>query len=215
VTDARGASGAGGALTRAIDELRAGSIVGIPTETVYGIAVLPEEAPLAAVIAAKGRAPEKGIAVLIDGLDQVEDLVVLPAEARRLARRFWPGALTLVLALRDGVRLPDALTGGADRLGVRLPDHPVPRALARALGPVAVTSANRSGEPAALSAAELRDQLGEAVALVVDRGPVPGAGIPSTVVAVHPDGRLAILRSGAIDPDRLLEVAAGRFDRGA
>ena len=115
------------AIARAVDALRSGSIVGIPTETVYGLAVLPEETPLAAVIAAKGRALEKGIALLIDDASQVERLVTFPLAARRLAERFWPGALTLVLELRDGVRLPDALTGGGDRLGVRMPDHPVPR----------------------------------------------------------------------------------------
>jgi L-threonylcarbamoyladenylate synthase len=215
VADARGAAEAAetDTLRQAIAALRAGSIVGIPTETVYGLAVLPEAAPLATVIAAKGRAPEKGIAVLIDDIEQVEDLVVLPPEARRLADRFWPGALTLVLALRGGVHLPDTLTGRSDRLGIRLPDHPIPRWLARALGPIAVTSANRSGEPEAMTATDLRDQLGEAVALVVDGGPVPGPGIPSTVVAVDPDGRLAILRSGAIDPDLLHDVAAGRLDR--
>jgi L-threonylcarbamoyladenylate synthase len=197
------------AVALAVAILRTGVIVGIPTETVYGVAVLPEEGPLAAVIAAKGRAPEKGIAVLIDDPGQVADLVTFPPEARRLADRFWPGALTLVLALRDGVRLPDALTGGGGRLGVRLPDHPVPRALARELGPLAVTSANRSGEPDALTADALWRQLGGAVALVLDGGPVPGTGAPSSVVSVDPDGTTAILRSGTIDPATLRAVAAG------
>src|SRR5688572_22416462 len=186
------AAGASDAIARAVATLRAGAIVGIPTETVYGLAVLPEEEPLAAVIAAKGRAPEKGIAVLIDDPEQVQDLVTFPPTARRLADRFWPGAMTLVLMIREGVRLPDALTGGGGRLGVRLPDHPVPRALARELGPIAVTSANRSGEPDALNAGVLRSQLGAVVALILDGGPVAGPGTPSSVVAVDPSGPIAV-----------------------
>ena len=100
----------------------------------------------------------------------------MPPGAMRLAERFWPGPLTLVLDLRPGAVLPSALTGGTRRLGVRLPDHPVPRSIARILGPIAVTSANRSGEPEALDAETLRDQLGGSIALIVDGGPVPARG---------------------------------------
>ena len=194
-------------LSRAAAALRRGTIVGIPTETVYAVAVLPEERPLASVIAAKGRAPDKGIAVLIDDVAQVEDLVTIPTEARRLAERFWPGALTLVLDLRDGRSLPAALTGGTRRLGVRLPDHPVPRALARSLGPLAATSANRSGEPEALTADALREQLGGSIAVIVDGGPVPGAGMPSTVIAVDSMGDLTVLRAGAIEESAVRQAA--------
>jgi L-threonylcarbamoyladenylate synthase len=197
------------ALDRAVAALDAGSIVGLPTETVYGVAVLPAEGPLATVIAAKERTPEKGIAVLVDDPSQVEDLVVMPVEATRLAQRFWPGALTLVLELRNGVDLPPALTGGTRRLGVRLPDHPVPRAIARVLGPIAVTSANRSGKPEALDAGALREQLGGAIALILDGGPVAGTGTPSTVVAIDPAGGVSVLRAGALDPERIRLVASG------
>jgi tRNA threonylcarbamoyl adenosine modification protein (Sua5/YciO/YrdC/YwlC family) len=195
------------AIDRAVDALRAGSIVGLPTETVYGVAVLPEAASLARIIEAKGRSLEKGIAVLVDDPSQVDELVILPPPARRLADRFWPGALTLVLELRPTVELPAALTGGSRRLGVRLPDHAVPRALARALGPIAVTSANRSGEPDALDASTLATQLRGSIALVLDGGPVPGPGTPSTVVSVDAAGGLAILRAGAIDEHALRAVA--------
>ena len=101
-------------LRQAIAALRAGSIVGIPTETVYGRRRAPRGGAAGRVIAAKGRAPEKGIAVLIDDLEPGRGPRRVPPEARRLADRFWPGALTLVLALRGGVRLPDALTGGSE-----------------------------------------------------------------------------------------------------
>jgi L-threonylcarbamoyladenylate synthase len=197
------------AIDRAVRALRADGIVGLPTETVYGLAALPRDAALAALIAAKGRPPDKGIAVLIDDVGQAEPLVVLPAAARRLAARYWPGPLTLVLDLRPGVRLPAAVSGRSGRLGVRLPDHPVPRALARALGPLPVTSANRSGEPEARSAAELRERLGSAVALILDSGPVRGTGLPSTVVSVGSDGSLRVERVGAVDPRLVAVVAAG------
>jgi L-threonylcarbamoyladenylate synthase len=203
------ASSAPDAIDQAVAALRAGSIVGLPTETVYGVAVLPVEAPLASVIAVKDRPPEKGIAVLIDEPGQVTELVVMPPRAMRLAERFWPGALTLVLDLRPDVVLPSALTGGTRRLGVRLPDHPVPRSIARALGPIAVTSANRSGEPEALDAASLRHQLGGSIALIVDGGPVRGSGTPSTVVSIDFDGRVSVLRPGAITAEHLDAVVNG------
>jgi len=186
--------------------LDAGGIVGIPTETVYGLAVLPRPAPLALLIEAKGRSLRKGITLLVDGLDQVAPLVVIPALAGRLAARFWPGALTLVLPLREGVTLPVALTGGAAALGVRVPDHDTPRSLARRLGPLAVSSANRSGRPDARTVAELLASVGDSVALVIDDGPVRG-GVPSTVVRVSVEGELTVLRHGALSADELRRVA--------
>jgi L-threonylcarbamoyladenylate synthase len=195
------------ALEIAAAAIARGDIVGLPTETVYGLAVLPQPQPIAALVAAKDRPLGKGIALLIDGLDQVGDLVELPAAARRLAAACWPGALTLVLPLRSGVVMPDVVTGSRTTLGVRLPDHPVPRALARRLGPLAVSSANRSGEPDARTAAELLASVGPALAVVIDDGPVRG-GVPSTVVAVAADGGLTILRAGALDLATLKAVAS-------
>jgi release factor-specific protein-(glutamine-N5) methyltransferase/tRNA threonylcarbamoyl adenosine modification protein (Sua5/YciO/YrdC/YwlC family) len=186
----------------------AGGIVGIPTETVYGLGVVPRPAPLAALIAAKGRADDKGIALLIDGLDQVEGLVSLAPAAQRLAERFWPGALTIVLPLLRSELVPSAVTGGRDTLGLRIPDHPVPRALARRLGPIAVTSANRSGEPAAIVPEELLASVGHALALVLDDGPVRG-GVASTVVSVDADGAWRLLRSGALEASDIAEALKG------
>jgi len=181
----------------AVAALLDGAIVGMPTETVYGVAVLPTPDALARLVAAKARSPDKGVALLIDGLDQVEHLVVIDPVALRLAARFWPGPLTLALPLRAGVE-PDALlTGGRGTLGMRIPDHPVPRAVARRLGPIAVSSANMSGEPPALTADSLVDAIGEALALVLDDGPVRG-GVASTVAAVTVDGSVSILRIGAL-----------------
>ena len=188
--------------------MQAGGIVGIPTETVYGIGVVPRPEALAAVIAAKQRSDDKGIALLIDGLDQVEGLVEVAEPARRLAARYWPGALTLVLPLRHPELVPEAVTGGRDTLGLRIPDHPVPRALARELGPIAVTSANRSGEPPAVIPEELIASVGDSLALVLDDGPVRG-GVASTVVAVAADGDWSVLREGALSPAEVEAVAGG------
>jgi L-threonylcarbamoyladenylate synthase len=202
-------AGDAGSLASAAAALAAGGIVGLPTETVYGVAVLPRPLALEALLAAKQRPAEKGVPLLVDALDQVGRLVVVPREARRLAERFWPGALTLVLPLVDGHGLPAALTGGRDSLAVRLPDHPVPRSLARRLGPLAVSSANRSGEPEARSAEELLGQLGASLAAVLDDGPVRG-GVASSVVAVETSGAVRILREGAIAAHVIEAALSGR-----
>jgi L-threonylcarbamoyladenylate synthase len=187
-----------GSIDAAAAAIADGRVVGIPTETVYGLAVLPTNGPLEALVAAKGRDPGKGIAVLIDGLEQLTGVVSLPREAARLAERFWPGPLTLVLPIRVGLALPDLLTGGRTTLGVRVPDHVVPRTLARQLGPLAVSSANRTGQPEALTAAELVEAVGERIALTLDDGPVRG-GRASSVVALTARGQIEVLREGAID----------------
>jgi L-threonylcarbamoyladenylate synthase len=194
------------ALAAAVEAMQAGGIVGIPTETVYGIGVVPRPEALQAVIRAKQRPDDKGIALLIDGLDQVEALVEVSQTTRRLSAGCWPGALTLVLPLRRPGLVPDALSGGRDTLGMRVPDHPVPRAIARALGPIAVTSANRSGEPPARSASELIESVGSALALVLDDGPVRG-GVASTVVAVSAGGAWHMLREGALAAGVIAAVA--------
>jgi L-threonylcarbamoyladenylate synthase len=185
----------------AIEALRAGAVVGLPTDTVYGIGVaLGTPGGVERLFAAKDRPPDKAIMVLADGPDQVEAVVEWPPAARILAS-LWPGGLTLVLPLRPGAPIPPALTAGTLTLGVRIPDHPTPRALARALGPLPTTSANRSGEPSALSASEVAVSLAGRVALVLDGGPSRG-GTASTVVDCSAE-RPTILRAGAIPADRL------------
>jgi L-threonylcarbamoyladenylate synthase len=185
------------ALDRAESELRAGRIVGVPTETVYGLAVLPEPAALALLVEAKRRSADKGIALLVDSMAQVSQVAEVTRVAERLAAAFWPGPLTLVLDQRTDRPLPKLLSGGRQTIGVRLPDHPVPRVLARRLGPLAVSSANISGEPDAKTAGQVVASLGADVALVIDDGRV-GGGVPSTVVACPASGELHILRAGAI-----------------
>lgn len=186
---------------QAVEVLDAGGIVAIPTDTVYGIACrLDADGGVERLFGAKQRAPDKAIIVLVDDLEQVADVVELTPAARAL-RGLWPGGLTLVLPLRGAAPLPQALTAGTETLGVRVPDHPAPRFLARSVGPIPTTSANVSGEPDARLAGDVLAALGERVDLVLDGGPSPG-GVPSTVVdcqAVRP----RILRDGAVPAARI------------
>lgn len=195
------------ALERAATALGAGEIVAIPTETVYGLVVLPDEPGVQRLIAAKQRSADKGIQLLVDSVEQARSVAVFTAVAERLAACFWPGPLTLVLPRRADTTLPAALGGGRPTLGVRLPDHDVPRLLARALGPLAGSSANISGQPDATTAELVLASLGEVVALIVDGGPVRG-GVPSTVVdCTGPDSAPRILRLGALSEAQIVAAA--------
>jgi len=198
------------ARTEAAALLRAGQIVAVPTDTVYGIAAdiaLPDA--IERLFAAKRRPPEKAVAVLLADVDQAATLGVMTPHARVLGERFWPGGLTLVLPLLPGAVLPRVLAAGLPTIGVRVPDHPAPRALARILGPLPTTSANVSGEPDARDAHEIAERLGDAIALVLDGGPIHG-GPASTVVDCTLD-LPAILREGAIPASAIAEAleAAG------
>jgi L-threonylcarbamoyladenylate synthase len=191
----------------AIDVLRRGGVVALPTDTVYGIAVaLGTPGGVARLFAVKDRPVDKAIMVLLDSLGQVADLVALPPVARRLGEAFWPGALTLVLPLLEGAPVPAALTAGSATLGIRIPAHATPRALARELGPLPTTSANRSGGRDARSADDAAGSLGDRIDLVLDGGP-SGGGQPSTVVDCT-SASLRVLRVGAISTEAIEAVAA-------
>jgi L-threonylcarbamoyladenylate synthase len=189
----------------AIDVLRRGGLVGLPTDTVYGLAVaLDAPEAIERLFAAKGRPPDKAIVLLVADVGQAERTGLFGSAARALAAAAWPGALTLVVARRPEVRLPDILTAGGSTIGLRLPGHGTPRALARALGPLPVTSANRSGEPDLLNAPGVSIELGDGLDLILDGGPATG-GTPSTVVRC--DGwDTEVLRVGAIPPDQVKEI---------
>jgi L-threonylcarbamoyladenylate synthase len=183
----------------AIDVLRAGGVIALPTDTVYGICVaLSTPGGVDRLFAVKDRPPDKAISVLADDLSQVEDSVAVPDEARRLAAAFWPGGLTLVLPLEGRAVMPAALTAGTAALGVRVPAHACPRALARELGALPTTSANLSGAPDPVTAADVAATIGDRIDLILDGGPSPG-GVASTVVdcTVMP---VRILRVGAVSP---------------
>jgi L-threonylcarbamoyladenylate synthase len=189
----------------AVDALRAGGIVALPTDTVYGVAVaLGTPGGIEALFAAKRRPPEKGVMLLLADAAQAPAVAAWPADAAALARAFWPGGLSLVVPQLVDVPMPLALTGGSATIGLRTPDHPAPRALAAAIGPLPTTSANVSGLPEARTAAEIVEQLGDAIDLVLDGGPARG-GPASTVVDCTVDPP-RILRAGAIGPDELDHV---------
>jgi L-threonylcarbamoyladenylate synthase len=197
----------------AIEALRAGAVVAIPTDTVYGIAVgLDTPGGIERLFAAKQRPPDKAIALLLADAGQAHEIGEFSDLAAALAARFWPGGLTLVVNRRTDHALPAALTGGelapgaVPTVGLRVPDHDAPRAIAAALGPLPATSANRSGEPEARNADEIEAILGDAVALILDGGPARG-GPASTVVDATTD-ELRILRAGAIPPEQIEAVAA-------
>jgi L-threonylcarbamoyladenylate synthase len=181
----------------AAEVLRAGGIVALPTDTVYGIAVaLDTPGGVERLFAAKQRAPDKGIMLLLADAAQAPSIGAWPATAAALAAAFWPGGLTVVVPQRPDVPLPAALTAGTATIGLRVPDHETPRALAAAVGPLPTTSANRSGDPEARDASAIIEQLGDAVDLVIDGGSAHG-GPPSTVVDCTVDPP-RILRAGAV-----------------
>jgi L-threonylcarbamoyladenylate synthase len=191
----------------AVEVLQAGGIVALPTDTVYGIAVaLGTPDGIERLFHVKHRPLDRAIALLLADEDQASTLGELNSAAMALAAELWPGPLTLVLRANPGAALPDVLGGGARTVGVRLPDHPAPRALAAAVGPLPTTSANRSGRPDALDAATVLEELGDGVDLILDGGHTRGAR-PSTVVDVTTDPPI-VRRAGAIDERRVRAILA-------
>ncbi len=189
----------------AANAARRGDLVVLPTDTVYGLgcdAFNPHG--VAALLAAKGRGRDMPVPVLVGSPDTVEGLAYgLSKAARDLVEAFWPGALTVVV--RHQPSLAWDLGDANGTVALRMPLHPVAIELLRIVGPMAVSSANRSGSAPAASYAEAEAQLGESVAVYLDAGP-SGAAVPSTIVdASGPVPRL--LRLGAIDLPTLRTVA--------
>ncbi len=183
------------ALDHALRALRRGEVVGLPTDTVYGIAADPwNRAAVFRLFEIKGRPEGMPIAILAADVAGVERLAVIPPEASSTVAGHWPGPLTLVLKRVPGlpVWMGDAQR---DTIGVRIPDHPVALDLLRRAGPLAVTSANRSGEPPALDDREAADVLGDAVGVYL-RGRAAGAEASTVVDLTTSPGRL--LRRGPI-----------------
>jgi L-threonylcarbamoyladenylate synthase len=168
------------AMERALALLRGGGLAAFPTDTVYGLGALADsESSIEALYVVKGRDASKAIPILIGSVEDLAQVSPDPGElALRLAARFWPGPLTLVVP--KSPHLPEALSA-LPTVGVRMPDHPAALALLRLAGPLAVTSANLSGGESPSTAEEVFDQLGGRIPLVLDGGRTPG-GQPSTVV---------------------------------
>ncbi len=184
-----------GAINHAVDVLQNGGLVAFPTDTVYGLAALPFKAEyVEGLFSAKGRNNSRAIAILIGDYKDLERVVEnFDGTSMRLAQCFWPGPLTLVVPKLAS--LPEALSQDGT-IGVRMPDHPLALALLRQIGPLAVTSANISGQENATTAEEVYRQLNGRVHLILDGGRTMG-GVPSTVVnCVMP--AMTILREGPI-----------------
>ncbi|WP_261379359.1 L-threonylcarbamoyladenylate synthase [Denitratisoma sp. DHT3] len=200
-------------LERAVLLLRAGELVAIPTETVYGLgADAANPAAVARIFAAKGRPADHPLIVHIPDAGHLERWARdIPPAARALAAAFWPGPLTLILKRQPTV--PDAVTGGQDTVGLRVPGHPLARALLAAFaaaggsGGIAAPSANRFGRISPTSADHVREELGDKVALILDGGPC-AVGIESTIVDLS-RGAPAILRPGAITAAQIAAVLQG------
>jgi len=187
--------------------IRAGGVVAMPTDTLYGLAADPfSPAAVSRLFAVKGRAAGRAVALVAADVAQVvAQLGPLPPVARRLALDCWPGPLTLLVDRPSSI--PEELTGGSDRVGVRVPAHEVTRALCRACGHLlTATSANISGEPAS-DDPEVVARLfaGSDIDLLLDAGRTPG-GPPSTIVEVLHDG-VRLIRPGAIPWDEVQACA--------
>jgi L-threonylcarbamoyladenylate synthase len=183
------------AISQALEVLNRGGLVAFPTDTVYGVGALAyDAAAVESIYTAKDRPVEKAIPVLIGGPEDLDKVAAdIPPIAARLAARFWPGALTLVVPKHPD--LPEVVSA-TPTVGVRVPDHPVARALLRAAGPMAVTSANLSGQANPRTAGEVGSQLNGRIPLILDGGETPG-GVPSTVVNCL-GTELVILREGPV-----------------
>ncbi|HEY4375742.1 MAG TPA: L-threonylcarbamoyladenylate synthase [Acidimicrobiales bacterium] len=189
------------AIGRAADVLQAGGTVVLPTDTVYGVAALPQLAGATAqLFALKARGSDQPLAVLLADDSQLAPLAGdIDDDVRAWTADFWPGPLTLVLGRTSEARGLE-LGGDPATIGVRCPDHDFVRALAALVGPLATTSANRHGEPAATNAADAATSLAGAIGLVVDGG--PSGDVASTVVDATTQPR-RVLRRGALEPARL------------
>lgn len=194
-------------IAEAVRLLRAGGTVAVPTETVYGLAARADsDAAVAAIYRAKGRPDFNPLIVHVPDVVAAEGLAVLDARARALAAAFWPGPLTMVLPRRDNAPLAAAVTAGLLTVALRVPAHPVMRALLVAAGlPLAAPSANRSGGVSPTSAAHVAASLGPRADLILDGGETP-QGLESTIVALRPDGGWQVLRPGPVSEADLAAV---------
>lgn len=192
-------------IEQAVALLHAGQLVAFPTETVYGLgADAANPAAVSRIFAAKGRPASHPLIVHVSGLAAARDWVAsMPASAQRLAETFWPGPLTLVLPKAQHVLA--AVTGGQESVALRAPAHPVARALLAAFGRgIAAPSANRYGRISPTRAADVQEELGDRVALVLDGGECE-VGLESTIVACL-DGGVTLLRPGAVSRSQVADV---------
>jgi L-threonylcarbamoyladenylate synthase len=195
------------AIAEAARLILAGEPVGMPTETVYGLAADATNAQaVARIYEAKGRPSFNPLIVHVSDLAAAERIAVIPPEARALAEEHWPGPLTLVMPFREGTRIATIVTAGLDTVGIRVPAHPAMRALLGAVSrPLAAPSANASGAISPTRAEHVQKSLGGRIPLIIDAGATE-RGLESTIIAAT-GGGLRLLRPGPIQIDA--EIASG------
>ena len=198
---------------RAVALLRAGQPIGLPTETVYGLAAdACDDRAVARIFEMKGRPTFNPLIIHVADMAQAEALVEMTPLARRIAARFWPGPLTLVLPRRTDCKVSLLASAGLDTLAIRMPAHPAARDILRAFGgPLAAPSANRSGHVSPTAALHVIEEL--PVALVVDGGPCT-VGLESTIVGFDGEGPV-LLRPGGIAAEDIEELAGAALSRHA
>ena len=193
-------------VTYVAEKIRAGEVLGVPTDTFYGLAADPFNLhAVDRIYEIKSRSRHKPLSLLIESVDQAADLAwPVPEIFYLLARRFWPGPLTIIV--KADPKLPLKVTANTGNVALRVPNAGVPLAIIRAAGlPITATSANLHGEMECTSAMAVRDQLGDCLSLIVDGGQVPGV-MPTTIVDVTGDGSWRLLRQGAIPEDQIVEL---------
>ena len=194
-------------IDKAASLLQAGEAVGMPTETVYGLACDAfQPDAVRKVFAAKGRPADNPLIVHIAALSEWAPLVQsIPPLAMRLAQRFWPGPLTIILPRSE--RIPAVTAGGLDSVGVRFPAHPIAQAMIRAAGvPLAAPSGNRSGSPSPTTSAHMMADMDGRIPAIVEGGACL-CGVESTVLALDDAQTVRVLRPGFVTPEQLSEVA--------
>ncbi|MDD5122472.1 MAG: L-threonylcarbamoyladenylate synthase [Dehalococcoidales bacterium] len=192
-------------LAKAVEILLSGGVVAYPTDTVYGLgAVYNNVTAIQRVYAIKGRSHIKALPLIVADYEQLDEITAsINACGRLLMRSFWPGALTLVLPRSN--RVTDDITGGADTIAARMPDHPVPLALARRTGrAICATSANISGQKSTIIARDVLKGLGSSVDYIISHGKT-GCGIPSTLVDATAEVPV-IIREGFITREQINRV---------
>jgi L-threonylcarbamoyladenylate synthase len=191
------------ALEKSIEILITGGLVVFPTDTIYGLAAKFDNlSAIQKIYNVKDRDQTKALAVLVGNISQVDEVSdEIPPIAKRLMEKFWPGALTIVLRKRKEIVTP---LSQDDSIGIRIPDDRFVRVLSENIGPLATTSANKSGMPSTTNVTEVLEQIGDLVDLIIDGGESPG-GVASTVVDCR-NNRIEVLREGALTKNELLTM---------